>query len=44
LLQLDLIALVPQFTTSKVDFKLSDAEAQGCCGWYLHGGLYQRFV
>jgi hypothetical protein len=38
LLELDFVAVAPHLTASKVYFKLSDAEARNCCGWYLHGG------
>ena len=43
LLELDFVAVAPHLTASKVYFKLSDAEARNCCGWYLHGGLNQLF-
>ncbi|HEY2468484.1 MAG TPA: hypothetical protein VGI45_11705 [Terracidiphilus sp.] len=38
LLKLYLLTVAPHLTTSKVNFELSDPEARGCCGWYLHGG------
>jgi hypothetical protein len=38
ILKLYLVAVASHLTASKVNFELSDPEARGCCGWYLHGG------
>src|SRR5271166_2677266 len=40
-LELDLGAVVPHLTTSKVHLELSDPEARRRIGWHLHGELYQ---